>query len=228
MKAKFGMIVVDGRGKLGGHVLSKNRGGAYARTKVTPVNPDTTDQTQVRADFTSLSQAWRALTEAQRTAWNAAVDNFTSTDVFGDIKRPSGFNLYKKLNGNLDAIAEARITTPPLPGTAVGPETIALISDVSDGTVTLSWTGGNVPAGTTWIVEATAQVSAGKSFVKNLFRAINLHAAATASPQLEFATYTAKFGGLSAGTKIFVRVTPVTVATGIRGQALQTSAIVTA
>ena len=39
MKIKFGSEVVDGRGKIGGHVYSKNKGGAYKRTKVTPSNP---------------------------------------------------------------------------------------------------------------------------------------------------------------------------------------------
>jgi len=36
MKTLFGAIVVDGRGKLGGHVASKNRHGSYFRTKVSP------------------------------------------------------------------------------------------------------------------------------------------------------------------------------------------------
>jgi len=50
MKMKFGAIVVDGRGKIGGHVASKNRGGAYLRTKVTPSNPQTGYQAAVALD----------------------------------------------------------------------------------------------------------------------------------------------------------------------------------
>jgi len=38
MKTLFGAIVVDGRGKLGGHVASKNRHGSYFRTKVSQAN----------------------------------------------------------------------------------------------------------------------------------------------------------------------------------------------
>ena len=98
MKIKFGAIVVDGRGKIGGHVASKNRGGAYLRTKVTPTNPQTTFQSAVRNRLTAFSQGWRGLTQAQRDAWNAAVSNFSKTDVFGDIKQPTGLNLYVKLN----------------------------------------------------------------------------------------------------------------------------------
>lgn len=60
-----GFGAVDGRGKIGGHVASKNRSGAYARIKVTPVNPQTTFQQVARNLLTSLSQGWRALTQAQ-------------------------------------------------------------------------------------------------------------------------------------------------------------------
>ena len=40
-KIKFGMMMTDASGKLGGQVFSKNRGGSYVRTKVTPTNPQT-------------------------------------------------------------------------------------------------------------------------------------------------------------------------------------------
>jgi hypothetical protein len=53
-KIKFGMMMTDARGKLGGHVFSKNRSGAYVRTKVTPVNGQTTAQTGVRAIFGAI------------------------------------------------------------------------------------------------------------------------------------------------------------------------------
>ena len=49
MKAKFGSFIVDGRGKVNGHVISKNRAGSYIRTKVTPVNPRSTAQLTQRA-----------------------------------------------------------------------------------------------------------------------------------------------------------------------------------
>jgi len=59
MKTLFGAIVVDGRGKLGGHVASKNRHGSYFRTKVSPSQPASQYSANVRARFTTISQAWR-------------------------------------------------------------------------------------------------------------------------------------------------------------------------
>ena len=85
MKAKFGSIVVAGSGKIGGHVASRNRGGAYFRTKVTPVNPNTPAQAAVKSRLTTQAQAWRSLTAAQRAQWNAAVADFARTDIFGDL-----------------------------------------------------------------------------------------------------------------------------------------------
>lgn len=98
MKIKFGSFITEGRGKIGGHVASRNRAGAYLRTKVSPINRNTLAQQLVRAVFASISRAWSSLSQAQRDAWNAAVTNWKQTDIFGDVKTLSGFNLHQKLN----------------------------------------------------------------------------------------------------------------------------------
>ena len=66
-KIKFGMMMTDASGKLGGQVFSKNRGGSYVRTKVTPTNPQSTAQMSIRGIFASISSRWSSLTEAQRS-----------------------------------------------------------------------------------------------------------------------------------------------------------------
>jgi hypothetical protein len=63
-------------------------------------------------------------------------------------------------------------------------------------------------------------VSAGKSFVKNLFRQIATFTAATAGVYDLEAAYLAKFGSYpSAGMKIFVKVIHISEATGQASQA---------
>ena len=115
MKMKFGAIVTDGRGKVGGHVASKNRAGSYLRSKVTPVNPRSLSQVNVRQRLSTLSIAWRGLTASQRLQWNRAVENFAKTDIFGDLRNPSGFNLFQRLNNNLLSTGSAQINVPPTP-----------------------------------------------------------------------------------------------------------------
>lgn len=214
MKVKFGAIITDGRNKIGGHVLSKNRGGAYMRTKVTPSNPRTSFQSFVRSNLTTLSQGWRGLTAIEIAAWNAAVSNFTNTDIFGDIKTPSGLNLYVKLNANLLEVGTAALALPPLPGSVVGPVTIGATATAGTPTLSVTWTGGAVPASTAWIIQATKQVSPGKSFIKNLFRDIHVLPAAAATPYNLLANYNARFGTLVAGEKIGIQITAVNLLTG--------------
>ena len=124
-KLKFGMIVTDMRGKLGGHVFSKNRSGAYSRTKVTPVNPQTASQTAVRSLFAQISQGWSGLTQANRDSFNGRVADYSKTDVFGDLKNPSGKALYQRLNQNLGISNQSLITVAPSP---VGVPTYTLSS----------------------------------------------------------------------------------------------------
>lgn len=222
---KFGAIVTDGRGKIGGHVASKNRGGAYLRTKVTPANGQTTFQNAVRATFTTLSQGWRALTQGQRDAWNAAVTDFSRTNIFGDLINPSGINLYQRLNNNLLSIGEAAISTPPLPAAVGACVLLSATNAVAAGTMTLVMDGA-VPADTTVKIFATAPMSAGKSFVKSEYRQIGTMPAAEATPFNVKALYLAKFGSQGeVGQKVFFKLLPVNKVTGQAGAASSASVI---
>lgn len=225
MKAKFGAIVVDGRGKLGGHVASKNRAGAYFRTKVTPVNPQTSYQTAVRALFASLSQAWRSLTEAQRDAWNAAVINFQKTDIFGDLKNPTGINLFVRLNTNIVNAGGTQIDLPPVVTDTPAPVEFSAIADESGQTLAITFAPTPVPANTAYVVEATQQVSPGKNFLKNLFRQISVLAPAATSPNPTGGAYTTKFGAIVEGQKIGIRIKAVDLLTGITSQPVAISVI---
>lgn len=224
MKAKFGSFMVDGRGKVNGHVISKNRAGSYVRTKVTPVNPRTASQLGVRQRLSNLSTGWRGLTAAQRNSFNGAVRNFLTTDIFGDLKAPSGFNLYQRLNGNLLKAGQAQISTAPNP---------AAVSAVTIGALTLTVTGlvvslaisAAVPAGTTVVVKATAGLSAGINFVKSQLRQIATFAAAQASPLVLTTAWGNKFGSFVAGQRIFVSIQFVNNATGQTSTEQITSAI---
>ncbi len=131
-------------------------------------------------------------------------------------------------NANLGEIGVASISTPPLPGGVVGPATITGTASAGGGTFSLAWTGGAVPANTTWVVRATKQVSPGRSFVKNLFRDIQLFAAADVTPTAIFANYTARFGGLVIGEKISVEVVAVSTITGIKSTPVSCEVIVAA
>jgi hypothetical protein len=228
MKMKWGALVVAGRGKIGGHVASINRAGSYLRTKVSPVNPQSTAQLKIRNRFTVYSQAWSGLTQAQRDAWNAAVSDFSGTNVFGDVVNPTGFNLYQKLNNNLVTCGAAAITSPPLPSSVGEVVTESITTAAGAASMSLAL-GGAVPAGTYVKVFATAPQSAGKSFVKSQYRLIAILDPAEATPYDLAAEYIAKFGSVGAeGQKIFIKTTAINGTTGQAGTPSEVSGIVAA
>jgi len=228
MKIKFGSIITDGRGKIGGHVATKNRGGAVLRTKVTPSNAQSASQGAIRNRFTGLAQAWRGLTQEQRDAWDSAVASYSRTDIFGDLRNPSGANLYQRLNNNRLAIGESALAVPPLPSEVQAVVASALSAAVGTPAMSLTFAPA-IDADTKVQVLATAPVSAGKSFVKSEYRRIGTLSLSDTSPKNILSLYVAKFGNTGAiGQKIFVKILPTNLNTGQTGSASVVSVITVA
>lgn len=211
MKIQFGSIVVAGSGKIGGHVASRNRSGAYMRTKVTPVNASTSYQQNARGLLSSLSTQWSGLTDAQRLSFNGAVSQFAKTDIFGDLKNPSGFNLFVKLNTNLVNTGQAQLTSAPekveIPFSGI--DDIAMGAGAGTGVINLL---DGLIDGEEVMVFATPPLSAGTTFAKNKKRFIGT--ATVAAGVITFgALYVARFGAFVSGNNIQVSF-KVVAATG--------------
>lgn len=203
-KIKFGLVVVDGRGKLGGHVLAKNRSGNYIRTKTTPTNPQTTFQMAVRGLFASVSSAWSSLTASARQSWNDGVAQFASTDIFGDIKNPSGKALFQKLNQNLSLSGQAQITVCPTPSEVPFANVNAVKGVESTGAFDVDTAGDTT--GSRILIFATPQLSQGTSFVKNRLRLIGDYAGGNAVTLDIQSDYESKFSAVSENANIYVGV----------------------
>jgi hypothetical protein len=226
MKTLFGAIVVDGRGKLGGHVASKNRHGSYFRTKVSPSQPASVYSGNVRGRLSTISMAWRGLTEATRILWNNAVGDFKKTDVFGAIHNPSGFNLYQMLNNNALNVGASAITLPPVPLTVPGFTAFSAVCDNSDGSVTLTFAPAIAATEKVKLFASAAQ-SGGKSFIKSELRQIGVLDSTSTSPFVATSLYTAKFGVVGAvGKKIAFAMQQVKLTTGQAGGKIQCSTII--
>jgi hypothetical protein len=227
-KVKFGAMVTDMRGKSNGNVYSKNRGGAYLRTKVTPVNRKSVAQLEVRDRLSSLSQSWRALTESQRIAWNSSVNDFKKTNVFGDLRTPSGFNLFQRLNNNSFTVGGAGLTTPPIPTSVDSFSDLVLTADASPSALSLAFTA-TAGEDNGYKVFATAPQSAGKSNLNSEYRLIAVGTTTPTSPLNILSAYTAKFGALGLeGQKIGVKIVGTGSTSGIEGVAASVVAVVMA
>jgi hypothetical protein len=201
MKAKFGAIVVDGRGKIGGHVASKNKAGAFFRTKVTPINNDTTYQNLVRTIFGSVSQAWASLTFAQRKEWNSAVSKWTRTDVFGDIRVPSGKQLHQRLSTQAQIAGYSAIATVPdvaqMPSNILTAVTLNI--GASSSLVTSRYTGSDAR----FMIFASPPLSPGIMAPKGKLFLIYKAQCDAFGSSANYTSYVNKYGTPTAGDNVF-------------------------
>lgn len=225
MKIKFGAIVVDGSGKIGGHVASKNRAGAYLRTKVTPTNPNTTAQSNARALLSSLSTQWADLTPAQRQSFNDAVSSYATTNIFGDLKNPSGFNLFVKLNANLGNTFQPQVLTAPEKIEIPYSQLNSADGDVSASTFQLVLNSDDLD-GLYVLVSATPPLSQGITNVSSKMRGLGATTVSTSTIDI-YDMYVAKFGVPSAGDNIVVGF-EVVVSTGQKSTKQTVKAVIVA
>lgn len=212
-KIKFGMFMTDARGKVGGQVFSKNRGGAYVRTKVTPSNPRTAKQMASRAILGQLSVGWSALTSPQIQAWNKAVNDWQKTDIFGDLKSPTGKNLFVALNKNLLQSRQTSLNVPPAKQDLQDLSQMTVAVNVSTSAITI--TGLPVLSAGMYQVWATPAINKGVSFYKNKLRVLDYVSTFASAGEGLFDTYAQTFGALKAGDNLFIQVRVI----GDNGQA---------
>lgn len=225
-KVKFTAVVADMRNKLNGSVFARNRGGAYVRTKVTPLNPQSVRQVAARNLLTSLAQNFRSLTQEQITAWNEAVTQWQTTDIFGDLVSPTGLALYVRLNANISNAGGSLLTSPPAPVGAEALTSLSLAATVTGSVFNIDFFPATVPAAHTMYIESTAMLSPGINNANSRFRYIGISGAGDTAPFDAYALQTAKFGSLVAGQKVYVRCKFINKLTGEVSLALKASAIV--
>ena len=216
-RIKFGMMMTDARGKLGGHVFTKTRSGATIRTKVTPTNPQTSAQGTVRGLFGNLSRFWALLTLSEQLSWNGVVGEYKKTNAFGDQYQPSGKNLFQMVNTNLNTVGAPQTNTPPSGRGVLAFDDLSadvlVISQELEITVNLL----DAPGASDFIViEATAPMSPGRFNFSGTYRQIYVGlASAIPNPQVMYSKYKNKFGEPLVGRKISFRVYTISSASGI-------------
>ena len=96
---KLGPAIADIRGSIGGTVFSRNKGGAYIKSRVVPVNPNSPRQDIVRSAMAFLTDYWaNTLTAANRTAWGLYASSVTVLNRLGEAINLSGFNHFIRSN----------------------------------------------------------------------------------------------------------------------------------
>lgn len=226
-KVKYGGGIQDIRGSLAGQVHSRNTFGNYIRQKVSPVQPRTSRQLEIRELFTSFSRRFsQTLTDEQQEAWRQAAASTPVRDVFGDSITLTGINLYTRVNSLRTLMGLDPLDEPP-PVVQVGaPELTSVIADPEAPALTLTFSPSPVPADTHLFIWATEPLNPGVAFVAHKLRLLAVLHPGTASPAQLLSDYTERFGGLVNGKRIYLAAEFVH-ANGWKGQRVLTSARIT-
>lgn len=97
---KFGAIVTDMRGKLGGHVFQKGNQSRVLKTNAIPRKGITATSEVSQALIDTVRNAYNALSESQKNAWRIASTDQFKINQFGDRLAYTGrqYFLYRNVN----------------------------------------------------------------------------------------------------------------------------------
>lgn len=209
-----GVAITGGTGRLnsslGGSVLLKN---GVVRNYVTPVNPQTSDQQEVRSAFAFLTAAWKGESSTNQAAWVSAWQSgdWTIQDPFTGTTRPYGSakSLYIALNmnflisGNALGSPSVEFHTPPATSDLPALGITSFAFDASSGTAVLTYTG--TLGDSVLVVRATQPLSPGNqrlTSVKTKLRTVTIGSGV--SPLALGTAYTTKFGAITSSTDLAV------------------------
>ena len=167
-------IVTQASGSIGGTTYAHNTAGLYRRARSIPVNPNSAAQQGVRANLTTLAQAWNAvLTQAQRDAWDNYATLSPITGKLGDELVLSGQQMYIRCNtvrllGGIARVDDGPVTpglialTTPVATISIGAATVSVAFDNADAWAIAVGGGLNIQTG--------RFISAGRNFFRGPYR----------------------------------------------------------
>lgn len=116
-KIQLSALATDMKGKSGGSVFARNKGGLYFRNNPGAVQKKSFAWQNQKSRFTALSTSWRSLSNEERIAWEQMAESYPAQDAWGNSYIPSGYQLYMRLNGTLTSYNLDLLATPNSPGT---------------------------------------------------------------------------------------------------------------
>ena len=197
------ILDVPQSGSVGARTSSRNRSGQYVRQRAIPTQPRTPAQVAARARLSDTSAGWRGLTDAQRAAWNAFGQSFTVTNSLGTTINLTGAQCYAKVNTVNLLNGDASVTAPPALPSFLAATTTGITATA--GTPTLTIQGAAPATGTKFMIFVSPQLSAGVTF-NGRYSWIMTGQTFTTGNMSILTPYTAKFGALIAGKRVFVKV----------------------
>lgn len=218
---KFGTIVTDIKGKVGGNVFQGSKSGTTLKTidaiadsaKLTKADAGRVINTLPLT--ASIAGAWRNLTDAQRQSWVTGAVNYPAYNKFGVAYTPSGYQVFMTLNFQIVALGFALLTDCPVPVSIpdlpdfsmnyVPATNINLIFSIA------------ITADFNVRVDATQPMAQGRKPKNSFYKTIAQLDSTATSPTDLYAAYTAVYGSVPGYAKLYFRLTYFSETTGQKG-----------
>lgn len=202
---KPGPLVSEVRGKIGGVVFARNRGGLYVRNFAAPVNTQTPLREENRQYLTDALAGWRALSESARSMWSDYGREVGTVNSLGETVRINGLSAYVagatlllQAGGSVPAVAPIEFSLPPIPaiedvevfaGSGSGPDgnngTISISEIDASGGGTINALGGFVVLSYSGPHPITRVSPAGLAFSRTTYGVTPVVAASISPPDWE-------------------------------------------
>jgi hypothetical protein len=215
MKYLFGSMIVNGSGRLGGNVYSRNHYGSFVKTRVSPKQPNTTKQVATRVNLKAVQSAWDALTDAQRSNWNVFSKELIFNSSLGFNYTLTGYHVFLKCNLcrlslNYGILIQPDVK-PIFPYFKIS--SVLSFSYINEIVLFLS---PSIPAGYLINIFATKQLSQGINYVHGQLVQIGSVASGQTFPTNVYSLWFAKFAEtLTVGLAIFFEISIVHIASGL-------------
>lgn len=205
-RIKFGSVIVDSRGSIGGHSLKMGRSGNVLLKKPQPLNRLTEARALVNARFAALSKSWWAdLDSTQRTAWRELAAANPSTHYWGDEFASTGLAYYIKLNQRLGAAGVPGLLDAPGDQTVTSPATLSFTIPAPS-TVTVNFSASPIPTNHVGYLWITPPKSPGIANVDGSYLYLHTIAASATSPWDASSAFTQRFGNAITDRAYFSRL----------------------
>jgi hypothetical protein len=211
-------------GSIGKQTYAVNRGRQVVRVRAIPSNPKTPAQLNARANLTTASKAWDALTDEQRAAWREAAKAVMSKSRLGQKATLTGNQYYVQVNAAIAEMGGAAVTDPPATPSFSGTNCSELVITNAAGTITLKVSTTDQPPDDTELWGAPP-VKPGVNRAPGMVYLGTLDSPANSAVDISTA-YKARFGSPAVGSRVFVEVREMEL--GIKGETLQFQAVVPA
>lgn len=111
---RFSSVVSEVRGSINGSTFFRTRSGASIRNRITPVNPNTMAQAQIRYLFSYVASQFSTLSRSQKEEWNDYAKSLSFwKNRLGESYTPSARQAFQYCNTNLILSSTGIASTVP-------------------------------------------------------------------------------------------------------------------